>query len=155
MCRQRPLRLMNGPTCCSAERPVSDQLPAVRAGSHFAAATSACGRLPPDAMLHPLTAPPRVAVGQARKSATPVEWPLMVDHPRVNVGFQGTRPARSTPHQLYAFGSMAQSGRTVPSYVIPRATNILSDGQISVCSEISKASSTSMPRYWTVLSSLL
>jgi hypothetical protein len=43
------------------------------------------------------------------------------------VGFGDKWPAQAVLHRFYAFGSMPQSGRTVPSDVIPRATAILTD----------------------------
>ncbi len=66
--QQRPT---SGPTYYRAETPVCDQLPAVRGARFFGAATAAAGRLPTVAMLDPLTASRRVAVGQARKLTSP------------------------------------------------------------------------------------
>ncbi len=51
---------------------------------------TACGRLPTDAILHPLTASPGVAAGRARK-LTPPNGRLRLNAP-INVGFVEKSP---------------------------------------------------------------
>ena len=46
------------------------------------------GRLPTDAILHPLTAFASVTVGPARELTRPAEWPLLAGRPRSTLALE-------------------------------------------------------------------
>ena len=71
-----------------AERQVSDEFTACREAQFMGVVMSLHGRLPTDAILHPLTAFRSVAVGQARELTRPAEWPLSAGRPRSTLALE-------------------------------------------------------------------